>query len=166
MTELCTQAERILDASISYVPNPESEPSKTAPLTTEIRDLFLAKYEELASKGLRVIGLAHRYMAAEDAEGISREDAEQRFTFLALAGISDPPRPETLSAVRACKAAGIVVHMLTGDHIATARAIARQVEIIGPDSPPTAVMTVSDRVLNLNNGADQSSLCRHKNSTS
>ncbi|KAH6869376.1 hypothetical protein BKA70DRAFT_1358172 [Coprinopsis sp. MPI-PUGE-AT-0042] len=137
-------AERILDASLSYLPNPETEPTKTAPLTPEIRDHFLAKYEQLASKGLRVIGLAHRFMAAEDVEGISREDAEQGFTFLALAGISDPPRPETLSAVRACKAAGIVVHMLTGDHIATARAIARQVEIIGPDSPPTAVMTAQE----------------------
>lgn len=137
-------AERILDASISYIPNPESEPSKTAPLTPEIRELFLIKYEQLASQGLRVIGLAHRFMAADDVDGISREGAEQGLTFLALAGISDPPRPETLSAVRACKAAGIVVHMLTGDHIATARAIARQVEIIGPDSPPTAVMTAQE----------------------
>jgi P-type Na+/K+ transporter len=124
------------------LPNPETEPTKTAPLTPEIPDHFLAKYEQLASKGLRVISLGHRFMSAEDAEVISCDDAERGFTFLALARISDPPRPETLSAVRACTAAGIVVHTLTGDHIATARAIAREVEIIGPDSPPTAVMTV------------------------
>ncbi|KAG2008873.1 calcium-transporting ATPase [Coprinopsis cinerea AmutBmut pab1-1] len=137
-------AERILDASISYIPSPETNPSQTAALTPEVRASFLAKYEELASQGLRVIGLAHRTMPAAELEGLTREAAEQGFTFLALAGISDPPRPETLGAVRACKAAGIVVHMLTGDHISTARAIAKAVEIIGPDSPPSAVMTAQE----------------------
>lgn len=71
----------------------------------------MAKYESLASRGLRVIGLAHRKISREEAHEIPRELAEKDFTFLALVGISDPPRPETLGAVRACKAAGIVVHM-------------------------------------------------------
>lgn len=100
-----------MDASVSYLPNPEVEPSKTALLTPEIREHFMAKYESLASRGLRVIGLAHRKISREEAHDITREEAEKDFTFLALAGISDPPRPETLGAVRACKAAGIVVHM-------------------------------------------------------
>ncbi|TFK28820.1 sodium transport ATPase [Coprinopsis marcescibilis] len=137
-------AERILDASASYLPSPESAPSQFAPLTLEVREQFMNKYEELASQGLRVIGLAQRVIPTSEVEGISREAAEKDFTFLALAGISDPPRPETLGAVRACKRAGIVVHMLTGDHISTARAIARAVEIIGPDAPPSAVMTATD----------------------
>jgi magnesium-transporting ATPase (P-type) len=105
------QPERILDASIEYVPSPEAEPKNTAPLTSETKAFILQKYEQLASQGLRVIGLAHKIMPISQVEGITREAAEQGFTFLALAGISDPPRPETLGAVRACKNAGIVVHM-------------------------------------------------------
>jgi len=103
---------------------------------------FLAKADELASQGLRVIGLASRTIPVKATEGITREDAEKDFTFLGLAGIYDPPRPETLGAVRAAKAAGIVVHMLTGDHVTTAKAIAEQVEILSPNAPASAVMTV------------------------
>ncbi|KAF6762702.1 sodium transport ATPase [Ephemerocybe angulata] len=137
-------AERILDASNSYIPSPEADPLETAPLTPEVRECFMEKYENLAAQGLRVIGLAHRKIPRDEVNGIAREEAEKDFTFLALAGISDPPRPETVGAVRACKAAGIVVHMLTGDHISTARAIAQSVEIISPDSPQSAVMTAQE----------------------
>jgi P-type Na+/K+ transporter len=149
-----------LDASVSFLPSPEAEPTTTAPLTEEVRSAFMEKYEQLASQGLRVIGLAQRIVPLSQVEGIERQEAEKDFTFLALVGIHDPPRPETVGAVRACKRAGIVVHMcvnssfvtaegpdssvrLTGDHISTARAIAKSVEIIGPDAPPSAVMTVS-----------------------
>ncbi|KAL1676907.1 hypothetical protein EV122DRAFT_291519 [Schizophyllum commune] len=135
--------ERVLDSCVAYVPNPD-EPTKTAPLTEAIRSVFLAKAEELASEGLRVIALAHRYIEKTAVEGISREDTEQHCTFLALAGIFDPPRPETLGAVRACKDAGIVVHMLTGDHITTARAIAEMVEIVPRDVPKNMVMTATE----------------------
>jgi len=100
-----------LDASIAYYPSPENNVDSTAALTEDAKNHILTKYEQLASQGLRVIGLAHKIMPASEVEGISREAAEQGFTFLALAGISDPPRPETLGAVRACKEAGIVVHM-------------------------------------------------------
>lgn len=137
-------SERILDASVSFIPSPEAEPTTTAPLTPEVRNAFMEKYEELASQGLRVIGLAQRIVPLGQIEGIEREAAEKDFTFLALVGIHDPPRPETVGAVRACKRAGIVVHMLTGDHISTARAIAKSVEIIGPDAPASAVMTATE----------------------
>lgn len=80
-------------------------------MTEESKTFILNKYEQLASQGLRVIGLAHKMIPISQVEGITREAAEQGLTFLALAGISDPPRPETLGAVRACKNAGIVVHM-------------------------------------------------------
>lgn len=136
--------ERILDSSVSYFPSPETDPFTTAPLTDDIMNTFLVKAEELASQGLRVIGIAQRIMPSSEVDGISREDAEKDFTFLALAGIFDPPRPETLGAVRACKEAGIAVHMLTGDHLTTARAIAESVEIISPDAPKSAVMTATE----------------------
>jgi len=80
-------------------------------LTEEIRNTLLVKAEELASQGLRVIGLASRSVSTSEIENISREDAEKNFIFRGLAGIFDPPRPETLGAVRACKQAGIIVHM-------------------------------------------------------
>ncbi|KAJ3511996.1 hypothetical protein NLJ89_g3776 [Agrocybe chaxingu] len=138
--------ERILEASTFYAPDPEENPDTILPLTQEIKNTFLVKAEEFASQGLRVIGLASRTVPVSSTEGLSREDAEKDFIFRGLAGISDPPRPETLGAVRACKRAGIVVHMskLTGDHVTTARAIAEAVEIISPDAPASAVMTATE----------------------
>lgn len=105
------QSERVLTASTRYIPDPEGAPHEYAPLTEEIRSTFLAKGEELASQGLRVIGLASRTVPLESVDNITREDAEQDFIFRGLAGIFDPPRPETVGAVRSCKQAGIVVHM-------------------------------------------------------
>ncbi|KAF4564451.1 hypothetical protein EYR36_002385 [Pleurotus pulmonarius] len=147
--------ERILDASTSYIPSPSTAPDVTAPLSDEIKSQILQKAEELASQGLRVIAIAQRHFAypksstldvprSSNKLSVTRAEAEQNFTFLGCAGIFDPPRPETLGAVRACKQAGIIVHMLTGDHVTTARAIAKAVEIITPDSPKNAVMTAAE----------------------
>ena len=71
----------------------------------------MIKAEDLAAQGLRVIGLAMRRMPMSEIEDITRERTERGFTFHALVGIFDPPRPETLGAVRSCKQAGIIVHM-------------------------------------------------------
>ncbi|KIY72345.1 potassium/sodium eff [Cylindrobasidium torrendii FP15055 ss-10] len=136
--------ERILECCISYIPNPLGAPQTSAPITDSVRSSFIAKAEELASDGLRVIALAQRSADPDTVDEIAREDAEKDLTILGLAGIFDPPRPETVGAVRACKAAGIVVHMLTGDHITTAKAIAEAVEIIQPDAPKSAVMTATE----------------------
>jgi magnesium-transporting ATPase (P-type) len=59
-----------------------------------------------------------------------RDDIESGMTILGLIGVSDPPRHESLASVQSCQRAGINVHMLTGDHITTATAIAREVGII------------------------------------
>ncbi|KAK0191732.1 hypothetical protein F5146DRAFT_1112096 [Armillaria mellea] len=133
--------ERILDSCVTYVPSPLTKPRDTSPLTEDVKLTFLVKAEELASEGLRVIALAQRTIDCTDVQNISREDAEKGLTLMALAGIFDPPRPESVGAVRACRAAGIIVHMLTGDHITTAKAIAESVEIITPDAPKNVVMT-------------------------
>ena len=82
--------------------------------------------------------------------GNEREDIQSGLTLLGVVGVSDPPRPESLASVQSCQRAGIVVHMLTGDHITTATAIAREVGIIreSTDSVVTAQelanMTESD----------------------
>jgi potassium/sodium efflux P-type ATPase len=109
-----------------------------------MRQFLLDKAEEFAKQGLRVIGLAQRSIHPQDIPELTREVAESKLTFLGLCGIFDPPRPESLDAVRACKSAGIVVHMLTGDHLSTARAIAESVEIISKDAPRSAVMTATE----------------------
>lgn len=109
------QVERLLDCSTSFAPNPLSDPKATAPLTDEARQMFADKAESLASQGLRVIALGQRLIRLDESgfklEGATRESVEQDFTLLALVGIFDPPRPETVGAVRACQRAGIVVHM-------------------------------------------------------
>ncbi|PWN47881.1 potassium/sodium eff [Violaceomyces palustris] len=77
------------------------------------------------------------------SSGLPRQNAERDFAFIGLLGLYDPPRLETRSAVEACQKAGIVVHMLTGDHPATASAIAREVGIIDGTQPKNAVMTAA-----------------------
>lgn len=81
--------------------------------------------------------------SADAIPGLSRQAGEQDFAFLGLLGIYDPPRAETRAAVEACKRAGIVVHMLTGDHPATAYAIAKEVAIVDGTEGAVAVMTAT-----------------------
>lgn len=100
-----------------------------------LNDLVLPKVEDLAKGGLRVLSLAMRKIADDDGQEIGpdtfkREDIEKNMTFLGLVGIYDPPRVESRDAVLECHRAGITVHMLTGDHAATATAIAREVCIL------------------------------------
>ena len=82
-------------------------------LTPEIREAIHAHTERLASQGLRVLALASRRPRGtlNIGDGLKREDVEQGHRFIGLAGIYDPPRPESAPAVAACKQAGIVVHM-------------------------------------------------------
>jgi Na+-exporting ATPase len=66
-------------------------------------------------------------------ETVERSVVEAHMVFIGLVGILDPPREESRGAVEVCQGAGITVHMLTGDHPSTARAIARQVAILSPE---------------------------------
>lgn len=88
----------------------------------------------LARQGLRVLALAER---AESGDRIDRDGLAGRpeggLSFLGLVGLIDPPRPEAVAAVAECRAAGIRVKMITGDHAGTAAAIARQIGIEDPD---------------------------------
>ncbi|KAI8084183.1 uncharacterized protein B0P05DRAFT_466593 [Gilbertella persicaria] len=104
------------------------------PMTTsELEELVLPKVENLAENGLRVLTLAYKRVVQEEKGEMSREDVEKDMVFLGLVGIYDPPRAESKGAVEKCHRAGITVHMLTGDHFATAKAIAREVGIIPAD---------------------------------
>ncbi|MDO8900591.1 MAG: cation-transporting P-type ATPase [Phenylobacterium sp.] len=91
--------------------------------------------EDLAAGGQRVLALARRDMP-QGCGDVSAADVAANLTLLGLVGLIDPPRPEAMAAVAECRAAGVRVKMITGDHVATARAIAMQ---LGLDEAPRAL---------------------------
>jgi potassium/sodium efflux P-type ATPase len=101
--------------------------------TEEFKKEILLKAEELASQGLRVLCIATKPMNGDIQDCHDRAKVENDLQFVGLAGLYDPPRPETAGAVAQCRAAGVTVHMVTGDHIKTATAIAYEVGILNKD---------------------------------
>jgi Ca2+-transporting ATPase len=88
---------------------------------------------EMASVGLRVLAFA-RAELPRGTTSIQHLDVSGGLRFLGLQGMIDPPRQEAMEAVSACQTAGIQVKMITGDHAATATAIAAQIGLLG--APP------------------------------
>ncbi len=80
----------------------------------------------MASRGLRVLAFARREIEATQ-HTIDHHHVSENLTFLGLQGKLDPPRQEAIEAVAKCRAAGIRVKMITGDHLLTAKAIASQI---------------------------------------
>lgn len=93
--------------------------------------------EALASRGLRVLAVATRSVGAEPTEDPAV--LEQDLTLLGLIGLEDPPRPGSADALRAARSAGVAVVMLTGDHPATAQAIAREVGLATAGDPTVLI---------------------------
>jgi magnesium-transporting ATPase (P-type) len=87
---------------------------------------------ELADRGLRVLAIASRRMT-DGSVPSSPAEAERSLTLLGLVALEDPPRRGARDALAACRKAGIRVAMITGDHPATARAIAAEVGLLSPD---------------------------------
>jgi Ca2+-transporting ATPase len=86
--------------------------------------------DRMAAEGLRMLAVARRDWPELPAE-LSPETIETDLTFVGLVGLLDPPRPEAEGAVAECRTAGITPVMITGDHPATAAAIASRLGIIG-----------------------------------
>ncbi|KAB8337256.1 hypothetical protein FH972_021558 [Carpinus fangiana] len=100
-------------------------------LSEQEKSDILNKAEVMASQGLRVLCIASRnFMPSQEKIWCDRTSTEETLDFCGLVGLYDPPRLGSRDAVAACKVAGIQVHMLTGDHISTARAIAAEVGIL------------------------------------
>lgn len=99
------------------------------PLTDELKNKVLVKNKEMADKALRVLGSALRHWDAVPPD-TSPENLEKELTFIGLAGMIDPVRPEVKAAIKECRGAGIRPIMITGDHRDTAVAIAKELGII------------------------------------
>lgn len=85
--------------------------------------------EEWAEKGMRVLAFAYRILDALPSP-FTYQTVEQDLRYIGLAGLMDPPRESVKHAIQECKNAGIKPVMITGDHPATARAIARSIGIL------------------------------------
>lgn len=106
-----------------------------AAMTKSIDDAIVG----FAKQSLRTIGLAYKYVDKYDTEtkndkGVLKEEQEN-FTLVAIAGIKDVIRPEVPESVAQCNLAGITVKMVTGDNKVTARAIAKECNIINKNEP-------------------------------
>lgn len=91
-------------------------------------DTWLNLAEDLASQGYRVLAFGMKELNSQD--NTSPESIESEMTFLGLAALIDPPRKEAKAAVQQCIEAGITPVMITGDHPATALAIAQQIGLV------------------------------------
>src|SRR5205085_5041942 len=98
------------------------------PLDETLRQALQARAQHLAERGLRVLMVA-------DGPVEGSVDDPQELAALGFVGISDPLRPGVPAAIRRCHDAGIRVIMLTGDHPATARAIAREAGLLADEAP-------------------------------
>ncbi|MFC3848957.1 HAD-IC family P-type ATPase [Corynebacterium hansenii] len=113
------------------------------------RGFWEAEIDRLSGRGLRVLAGAFRRGGASESDGDLDENdvALGGFTFAGLYGIIDPPRPEAIEAVAHCRAAGIRVKMITGDHAGTASAIAREMGIGDPDPATGEIPAITGREL-------------------
>jgi len=112
--------ERILEMSASQKSENGDESLNTS--------YWLEHIEEMAEQGLRVLAIAVK-PAKQNQQSLTFSDVENGLTMLGLFGFIDPPRKEAIKAIQDCSRAGIRVKMITGDHGATARAIAQQLEL-------------------------------------
>jgi sodium/potassium-transporting ATPase subunit alpha len=110
----------------------------TRPIDDDFREEYAASYERFGSCGERVLGFAYKVIAAQRPEAYLSDAAacpKDGFVFCGLISLVDPPRPGVADAIATCRAAGIKVTMITGDHPLTAEAVARKVNIITRATP-------------------------------
>ena len=107
--------------------------SGVRPMTDEDRQQIVAQNTALAQQGLRVLGSAWRDLDDASPADLTAHAVEHDLVFVGLTGMYDPPRAEAKEAVAKCRAAGIRVVMITGDHPHTAVAIAREIGIASND---------------------------------
>jgi P-type Ca2+ transporter type 2C len=92
-------------------------------------EIIQKRVTELSRKGRRILALSYKMVQEV------KDQEENNLEFLGLVSLADPPREESREALASCKAAGIKVIMITGDHPNTAEAIAKEIGIIESDEP-------------------------------
>lgn len=97
------------------------------PLTEEYAKMILDKNEEYSLQAYRVLGYAY-----QETETPKSMELEKDLIFVGLTAMIDPPRREAKEAIEKCHHAGIRVMMITGDHLTTAKAIAKELNILKP----------------------------------
>jgi P-type Ca2+ transporter type 2C len=120
------------------------------PLDNTLRAEILAANDDYARAALRVLALARRNLPPRTG-AYTPETIEQGLTFLGLAAMMDPPRPEVAQAIKTCREAGIRIVMITGDYGLTAESVARRVGLLSGPAPRiltgAEVETLSDSEL-------------------
>jgi len=107
---------------------------KILPLTDEYRREILEVNAQLASQALRVLGAAMRSLpGVPEPDDLIPAKVERDLTFIGLAGMIDPPRPEVKPAIAIARRAGIKTVMITGDYPNTAVAVAQEIDLLRPD---------------------------------
>jgi Ca2+-transporting ATPase len=125
-------AAEIVMANCSHVLQDPSQGLAQAPLEAERRGELLQTTQALSNQLLRPIALAYRELDTWPIAGETKAASafekcfKEQVTLLGILGIRDPLRPEVVSAVKACQAAGVFVRMVTGDNFTTAKAIASE----------------------------------------
>jgi len=134
-------SEILLDKCTGIIPDPTKEPS-TAPMTDDNRQTLINLIDNYASRSLRTIAMVYRDFDRWPAKGartvegdkneVVFEDIFRQMVLLGIVGIQDPLREGVPEAVRICQNAGVVVRMVTGDNLITAKAIASECGIYTP----------------------------------
>ena len=104
---------------------------RAEPMTDAHRAEIAARNRDMTGRALRVLAAGMRTYDALPGD-TSPAALEQHLCFLGLAGMIDPVRPEVVDAIRACSSAGIRPIMITGDHVDTATAIAKELGLLAP----------------------------------
>ena len=104
---------------------------RAEPMTDAHRAEIAACNRDMTGRALRVLAAGMRTYDALPGD-TSPAALEQHLCFLGLAGMIDPVRPEAVDAIRACRSAGIRPIMITGDHVDTATAIAKELGLLAP----------------------------------
>jgi magnesium-transporting ATPase (P-type) len=112
--------------------NVKGAPDAMFPVCSNASQEAFRAVEDLSSRGLRVLAVAVGPVATE---AYAVETLERELELLGLVGLEDPPRPSALASVAACRAAGVRIALVTGDHPSTAKAIADEVGIYQPGAP-------------------------------
>ena len=98
-------------------------------MTDEDRQNILSQNTAMAQQALRVLGSAYRDLENASPAELTSDTVEKDLVFMGLSGMYDPPRQQAKDAIEKCRAAGIQVVMITGDHPDTATAIAHEIGI-------------------------------------